>query len=160
MSWLRVITLRLLGQFRKSRRETELRDELHSHIEMLAEENVRRGLGPEAARDAAARTFGAMEQVKEAHRERRGVPPIETLVQDLRYAARSLRRNPSFTAVAGLALALGIGANTPIFSFPDRPPTRPFHLPQLARLVSIGPHTPPRQTPTPFPPSHHHTLLL
>ena len=61
MSWLRVIALRFLGQFRKSRLETDLRDELHSHIEMLAEENVSRGLGPEAARDAAARTFGAID---------------------------------------------------------------------------------------------------
>ena len=155
MSWLRVIALRLRGQFRKSRLETDLRDELHSHIEMLAEENVRRGLGPEAARDAAARTFGATEQVKEAYRERRGVPPIETLVQDLRYAARSLRRNPSFTAVAGLALALGIGANTAIFSLADVLLTRPADLPQLDRLVSIVEHTPPSEDDEPLSPANY-----
>jgi putative ABC transport system permease protein len=155
MSRLRVIALRLRGLFRKSRLETDLRDELHAHIEMLAEENMRRGLDARGARDAAMRDFGGVEQVKEAYRERRGVPPVETFLQDLRYAAHSLRRNPGFAAVAGLALALGIGANTAIFSFADVLLQRPVDLPQLDRLVSIVEHTPPSEDDEPLSPANY-----
>jgi hypothetical protein len=86
------------------------------------------------------------------------VPPVETLVQDLRYAVRSLRRNPGFAGVAGLALALGIGANTAIFSFADVLLQRPIDLPQLDHLVSIIEHTPPGEDDEPLSPANYFDL--
>ena len=155
MSWLRVIAARLRSLLRKSRLESDLAAELHAHIEMLTEEHLRRGLDPAAARHAALRAFGGVEQMKEAYRDRRGVPVIETFLQDLRYAARALRRNPGFAAVAGLALALGIGANTAIFSFADVLLTRPIALPHLDRLVSIVAQTPPSGDDEPLAPANY-----
>ena len=86
------------------------------------------------------------------------MPPVETLVQDLRYAVRSLRRNPGFAGVAGLALALGIGANTAIFSFADVLLQRPIDLPQLDHLVSIIEHTPPGEDDEPLSPANYFDL--
>src|SRR5687767_6050242 len=106
MTWLRVLVLRLVALLRKKRLEQELDEELSSHLEMQVEENVRKGMSPEEARYAALRSFGGVEQVKEIYREHRGLPMIETLVQDLRYGLRLLRRSPGFTAVAVLSIGL------------------------------------------------------
>src|SRR5437016_6511917 len=142
MRQLRALFFRLAALFRKAQRDRDFAVEIDSHLQMHVEDNLRAGMSPTEARRQALIKLGGVEQTKEIYRDRRGLPLLETLFQDLRFAFRMLRKNPGFTCVAVLTLALGIGVNTAIFTAFDALVLRPRHVRDPDRLAAVFRITP------------------
>jgi predicted permease len=138
MDWFRELLSRCTAVLRRGRLDDDLEHEVESHIELAIEENMGRGMTRAQARTAALRVFGGVTQVKESYRAQRGVPFVISFGRDLRYAVRRLRSSPAFTTVAIVTLALGIGANTAIFTLVEGFLLRSLPVSDPARLYRIG----------------------
>jgi macrolide transport system ATP-binding/permease protein len=140
MRWLAIVRNTLQSLFRRRQAEVELEDEFQYHLEREIESNMRAGMPPKEARLAALRLIGPLSFHQEACRDWRGTAFLETCVRDARYALHMLRRTPLFTAAAILTLALGIGANTTVFTFVDNILLRPVPVrdPQQLAFLNWG----------------------
>src|SRR5215204_3581873 len=154
MRWLNLARARLRGLLRREAVLREIDEELRSHVEMETHANIGRGMTPGEARLAALRSFGDLGRARESVYEVRGGGMLETIWQDLRYGARMLLKNLAFTLVAVVALALGVGANSAIFSVVNSLLLRPLPFEQPDRLVQVWETIPQRgrfQVPASFP---------
>src|ERR1043166_8375838 len=138
MRRLRERTLRFGCLFNKRRKDGELDDEIESHLQLHIEDNLRLGMSAEEARRQAMIKLGGIESTKEAYRDQRGLPWIETFWQDVKFGARMLGKNPGFTSVAVLTIGLAIGANTVIFSLIDAVLLKSLPVKQPEQLVTVG----------------------
>jgi hypothetical protein len=127
----------LLALVRKPRLDRELETEIQAHLEMAERDALAHGLSPDQARREARLRFGGIEQVKEEHRDRRSLPRAEVLLKDFRYGLSSLRRDPGFALVSIAVLALGIGANTAMFSIVDAVLLKPLPYPEPERMATV-----------------------
>jgi predicted permease len=142
MRRIRVLLIRLAGFFHKGHLERDLEEELQFHLQVEIAENERKGMTPEDAKSAATRRLGSVAQIKETYRATRSLPALESLLQDVSYGVRMLRKRPSFAIAGVLSLALGIGANTAVFSVVDALLLKPLPYPNPDRLVILWPRSP------------------
>jgi len=141
MRSMRALFWRLSAFFRKQQRDAEFAAELESHLQFHIEDNLRAGMSPEAARREALLKLGGFEQTKKNYRDRRGLPELEALFQDLRFGFRMLLKSPGSTAAVVIALALGIGASTAMFTVVRSVLLRPLPFKDPARLVRLYEHS-------------------
>ncbi|HET6974974.1 MAG TPA: ABC transporter permease [Pyrinomonadaceae bacterium] len=139
MRQLRAWLLRFRGLFRK---HDDFADELESHLQLHIDDNIRAGMSPQEAKRVAVMKLGGVDQTKEAYRDRATIPLVESLVQDLRFTLRQLRKNPAFTFTATAMVALGIGASVAIFAFVDAALIKPLPYQNPARLLFVTETTP------------------
>jgi predicted permease len=137
MRALRVFVTRLAGAFQKEKQDSSLSEELEGHLQMHTEDNVRRGMSAAEARRNALMKLGGIEQTKEIYHDRKSLPVVEVFIQDVRYGLRMLRKNSGFTVVAVLSLALGIGANTTIFTVVNATLLSALPVREPSRLVQM-----------------------
>ncbi len=140
--YIREALNRMRSFFRKDPLDRELDSEIASHLDMAVEENIARGLPAGEARRQALARFGGVQQARETHRETRGLPWLDVMMQDLSFTFRTMRRDPAFTIVAVLILGLGIGANVAVFSVVNTILLRPLPFrdsQQLVRIVERNP---------------------
>jgi len=142
MGALREWLQRLSGMLFKTSRERDMEEELRSHLEFAAQDRLRRSGSPEDAEREARLQAGGLTQAMDAMRDQRGLPYLEDLSRDLRHAVRSLFRTPVFTVVTLITLALGIGANTAIFSVLHAVIMRPLNYPKAEQLVYVSMNAP------------------
>ncbi len=135
---MRTLIARFLGLFRKAEMEQEFDAELRQHVDLQIEENLKKGMSPSEARYAALRSLGGVEQIKENYRDQRGLPPVESFFQDLRYGFRMAWKWRGLTAILALTLALGIGANTAIFSLVNAFLLRPLPVAQPQSIAVLA----------------------
>jgi predicted permease len=145
MKVVRAWLARLAGMFSGARAERDLAVELESHLQLHTDDNLRAGMTPEEARRQALVTLGGVESTKEAYRDRRGIPVLESLIRDLRYGARTLRKSPGFALAGIVILGLGIGVNSAIFTVVNAVVLRPLPFADADRIVKLW-HTPPQST--------------
>jgi predicted permease len=138
ITWLRVLCSRISGFVSSREIDQDFAREVQEHLELLAKDNMCGGMPPDEARRAARLRFGGVTQIQERHREQRGLPGVEIVAGDLRYALRALRKTPGFTAIAIMSLALGIGANTAIFTLIHDLLLKQLPVKDPQELVALG----------------------
>ena len=142
MRKLRAWLVRLKGFFTRAARERDLADEIESHLQMHIDDNIRAGMSPQEARRVAVMKLGGVDQAKEAYRDRATIPFLESVIQDLRFTFRQLRKNPTFTITATSMVALGIGASVAIFAFVEAALIKPLPYQNPSRLIFVTGTTP------------------
>jgi macrolide transport system ATP-binding/permease protein len=138
MDAIRILLARCAALFRRNKLDADLDDELRAHIDLAVQENLQRGMPLQQARTAALRAFGGVTQTRETYREQRGISFVDALVQDAHYGLRQLRLAPGFTVIVVVILALGIGANTAIFTLVHAVLQRSLPVADPSRLYRIG----------------------